>query len=136
MLSRRYQWNVPRSVIIEKPLEVGSRRWLIEQADIYFSRYIRSRDKTCVICGSFQRLECGHFFSRSHLRIRWDERNAHANCHGCNQRHVYDQQPYIRFMQKTYSSKVIEELTMLRRSLTKVTDEQVRMAMDYYKRIA
>jgi transcription elongation factor Elf1 len=134
--SRRQRWNVPRSTIAPKLLVIGSRAWLIREADIFFSRYIRRRDKACVLCGTFKRLECGHFFSRAYLRIRWDERNAHANCHFCNQRHIDNQRPYIAFMLKTYSSKVIDELNVLRRSLTKVTDEDIRAAMNYYRKAA
>lgn len=62
----------------------------IDQADTYFSRYIRTRDNwTCQRClkryeeGS-QGLHCSHFFGRRNEATRFDEDNCVALCFGCH----------------------------------------------------
>lgn len=59
---------------------------LKKKADTLFSLYIRARDGMCQRCGSSDRLQCAHGFSRRYLGTRWDEENAWALCAGC---HVY-----------------------------------------------
>lgn len=70
---------------------------LIEQADTVFSKYVRMSaanakgEVSCYTCGDryhYSQLDCGHFISRSHLYLRWDTRNAKAQCISCN-RHGY-----------------------------------------------
>lgn len=61
--------------------------------DQIFSKYIRLRDADsdgycrCVTCGRFHHwkdMHCGHFVSRDRIAVRWDERNANAQCCHCN----------------------------------------------------
>ena len=72
-----------------------SRKGLIAEADKWFSRYIRIRDTDaygvgrCIDCGkpvTAVYADCGHFYSRRHLAVRWDEDNAHIQAKGCNYR--------------------------------------------------
>ena len=94
-----------------------------------FSLYIRTRDalKTtkdvifglCVTCGqrypvrSRGGLQCGHFIQGRHPSILFDERNAHAQCYGCNVMKKGNMVVYYEFMLKTYGKKVIDELKLL-----------------------
>ena len=61
--------------------------------DRVFALYVRLRDVMpngygkCISCGRikhFKDLDCGHFYSRVHRSVRWDEDNAHAECSYCN----------------------------------------------------
>ena len=61
--------------------------------DIVFSLYIRLRDAMsggmtrCISCGRafpFERVQCGHYFTRHNMSVRWDEENCHAQCVECN----------------------------------------------------
>lgn len=62
----------------------------IDQADKYFSLYIRYRDNwTCQRC--FKKYEpvtnalhCSHFWGRARESTRFDPLNANAHCHGCH----------------------------------------------------
>ena len=63
------------------------------KADRYFSEYIRMRDSNsnglsqCITCGTFKSwkdMDCGHFISRRFESVRYDEKNAHAQCKKCN----------------------------------------------------
>lgn len=66
---------------------------LTKKLDKVFSLYIRLRDVMpsgygrCIACGRikpFRELDCGHYFSRTHMATRWDEDNCHIECRGCN----------------------------------------------------
>ncbi|RKY08530.1 MAG: recombinase, partial [Planctomycetota bacterium] len=56
-----------------------------------FSQYIRLRDTQddgycyCCCCGlprHWKRMDAGHFISRGHLYLRYNEKNVHAQCKG------------------------------------------------------
>ena len=52
-----------------------------------FNKYIRLRDegKPCVSCGKHKKLQAGHYFSVKMCdAFRFDERNVHGECAGCN----------------------------------------------------
>ncbi len=60
-----------------------------EKAWKAFSLYIRTRDKfTCYTCGKnlkgSRTLHAGHFISRTHASVLFDEINVHAQCMYCN----------------------------------------------------
>lgn len=70
-------------------------RLAVQRLDKIFSLYIRLRDSRpfayrqfrCISCGQikpFDKADCGHFFSRTHMNTRFDEDNAHAECSYCN----------------------------------------------------
>jgi len=62
--------------------------WFKKKADKVFSEYIRQRDKgVCFTCGNkkrWQDQQCGHYISRQYNELRYDERNANAQCKYCN----------------------------------------------------
>lgn len=66
---------------------------LVKKLDMVFSLYIRLRDAMpngyarCISCGkikTFGEMDCGHFYSRTHMATRFDEDNCHAECKFCN----------------------------------------------------
>lgn len=63
----------------------------IDQADKYFSLYIRTRDNwTCKRCHvqyipPTKALHCSHFQGRAKENTRFDPDNADALCYGCHQ---------------------------------------------------
>ena len=85
--------------IKKKPKEKGRRnpslRSLVEKLDRVFSLYIRLRDSRafgyrafrCISCGAvkpFDKADCGHYYSRAKMSVRFDEDNCHAECSSCN----------------------------------------------------
>lgn len=77
----------------EKIIQEEDLSGLIEDADIVISQYIRlkSADKNgmvkCFTCGDIKHwtvTDAGHYISRSHLYLRWDERNLKPQCQPCN----------------------------------------------------
>ena len=70
-----------------------SQATLVKKLDKVFSQYIRLRDAfpngtfRCISCGRikpFDQADCGHFHSRRHLSVRFDEDNCHAEDRFCN----------------------------------------------------
>jgi len=63
----------------------------LDQADKYFSLWIRNRDNwTCQRCGKQYKpptsaLHCSHFVGRGKENTRFDPDNASAHCYGCHQ---------------------------------------------------
>lgn len=66
---------------------------LTKKLDKVFSAYIRLRDAMpsgyfrCISCGQikpFDQADCGHFFSRRNMSVRFDEDDCHAECKFCN----------------------------------------------------
>ena len=76
-----------------KRCRANTLKGMIQILDKVFSEYIRRRDAggreyvRCVTCSTvkhWKEMDCGHFVSRNHLSIRFDDRNAHAQCPMCN----------------------------------------------------
>lgn len=71
----------------KKSKKIDSKKKLTKQLDKVFSLYIRNRDRKCYTCKRVypvSELQCGHYVSRSYRSLRYDERNCHAQCVGCN----------------------------------------------------
>lgn len=70
---------------------VKTRRELMTEAQRAFNAYVRARDagKPCISCGrpddGLHQRHAGHFLSvGSHLELRFEESNCHAQCSQCN----------------------------------------------------
>ena len=76
-----------------KTAKKPTRSKLVKKLDTVFSQYIRRSNAdnngycTCVTCNKtfhWKEIQAGHFMSRKHYSIRWDERNVKPQCVGCN----------------------------------------------------
>lgn len=74
----------------------------------------------CCTCGKigswFYSMEAGHFIPKGkggQSGVRWDERNVHAQCSGCNAFHQGRALEYRDYMLKEYGQEVIDELRNL-----------------------
>lgn len=65
----------------------------VDTLDSVFSHYIRQKEAddegmvkcfTCSAVGHWKSMQCGHFFSRTSLSTRWDERNVRVQDANCN----------------------------------------------------
>jgi len=60
---------------------------LIKTAERHFNKFIRERDrdKPCISCGKYTKLQAGHFYSGGHYSaLKFDEDNCHGQCLRCN----------------------------------------------------
>jgi hypothetical protein len=117
-------------------------RGLTKKLDEVFSQYIRRFNSTsdgqavCVTCHAvkpWKELQCGHYESRRHLAIRWDERNAHVQCYGCNIGRNGNYPAYSRFMLRKYGAGILDELERLTRQVTKNTRADLEEKIAHYK---
>jgi len=82
-----------------------------------FNRYVRRRDTqpngygACCSCGkvfSFEGLEAGHYIHNCSA-LRYDERNVHAQCGGCNKWKHGNSTGYALFLVREYGPLILEE---------------------------
>lgn len=83
--------------------------------------YIKTLPDTCVCCGKSNLgyfhptdntfgIQVGHFIDRGVYSLRWDKRNVHPQCSGCNARHRFNTIPYTTYMMKRFGANILEEL--------------------------
>lgn len=87
--------------------------------DRVFSKFIRTRDSKdagyfqCISCGEYKSLrqaDCGHFYSRRFLSLRWDEKNCHTQCSHCNTFMEGNRQGFERGLIRKHGKEVLEYL--------------------------
>ena len=115
---------------------------LKREADRVFSLFIRQRDaagsemSSCVTCGTPKRwfdLDCGHFWKRTHLATRYDERNCNSQCTYCNHFRSGAEAEHAAYILKTYGREVFEELETLHRRVVKLSRQDYEYIIDKYK---
>jgi 5-methylcytosine-specific restriction endonuclease McrA len=116
-----------------------TRSKLVKKLDVVFSEYVRlsnSDDKgicTCVTCGKKgywknDGIQAGHFMSRRHYSTRWDIRNVHPQCVGCNVVQWGQQYKYSVFLGKSLS----EELFIKSQEIIKFTSDELQDLIKKY----
>jgi hypothetical protein len=95
-----------------------TRKQVIAKLDKIFSKYIRLRDSElgwgrCITCNELTQTSkghCGHFITRGKMNLRWDERNAHLQCCGCNTYRSGEQAKYLIALEGRYGREVVDDL--------------------------
>ena len=85
---------------------------------VIFNKYIRLRDndKPCVSCGKRNKLQAGHYFAvKNYDAFRFDERNVHGECAGCN---CFDESHLIGYTNNISNRLTHEELESLHNEVT------------------
>ena len=118
-----------------------SRSKLVKKLDVVFSQYIRLSNAdnngycTCVTCNKkfhWKEIQAGHFMSRKHYSIRWDERNVKPQCVACNVYRAGEQYKYSLYLGNNLSKTLLEESRELRK-FTNIELEE--MIADYGERV-
>src|SRR5438045_3702306 len=115
---------------------VTPRAKLKKKLDTLVSLIVRKRDGKCVMCGSDQRLQCGHVFSRVHLSTRWDLENCHTQCASCNYKHELDAWPYYRWFISKFGQKRFDDLYEKHNQIEKLKDFQLEEMLEGFKNTA
>lgn len=126
----------------KKQPKVKSVSKLKAEADKVFSSYIRQKYAdssgyvTCVTCGvakPIKEMQAGHYEKRSVNSLRFDERNVHPQCPGCN---VFKQGNYPRyatFMINRYGQEILDELEKEAKTLMQFKAHQLEAIISLYK---
>lgn len=116
---------------------------LILKLDRIFSKYIRLRDVMpngyfmCISCGQikpFDKADCGHFFSRTHMATRYDEDNCNAECSACNRFSADHIATYQINLVRKIGQKRFEKLVWKHNSIKKWCDFELEEMIDYYNK--
>jgi len=100
-------------------------RKAIKKADTALSLYVRARDKSCVICGSRERLQAGHLITRNAKSVRYDLRNVWTQCASCNFKHEYRPEVFTQWWIERFGSDAYWELVEDSKKLKKWTVEEL-----------
>ena len=112
------------------------------KADKYFSLYIRLRDAdengigTCITCGlkkHIKGLHCGHFIGRQHQATRFDEKNGHCQCAGCNTFNEGRKAEYEHYLLSRYGEQYVNLLKILGQSTCRRSQFDLDAIAKYYK---
>jgi hypothetical protein len=114
---------------------------LKKELDDIFSKYIRNKYAVdgmveCYTCGTvkpIKEMQNGHFFSRSHLSVRWNEDNCRPQDSACN---IFKHGNYIVYTRKMLSElgeQKFKELEDLKNTTFKPTAEWLQNQIEYYK---
>ncbi len=118
---------------IKKP----SRSKLIKKLDTVFSQWTRlsnadnNKNCICVTCSKtffWKEIQAGHFMSRKHYSIRWDERNVKPQCAACNVFRYGEQYKYSLYLGNKLSKKLLEES----RKIVKFTNVELEEMIQKY----
>ena len=120
-----------------KTAKKPTRSKLVKKLDTVFSQYIRISNAdnngycTCVTCNKtfhWKEIQAGHFMSRKHYSIRWDERNVKPQCVACNVYRAGEQYKYSLFL----GSEVANVLYLQSKEIVKFTNYELEdMINDY-----
>jgi hypothetical protein len=114
-------------------------------ADKWFSIYIRLRDSDsnglskCITCDTtkeWREMDCGHFMSRRFLSVRYDKRNANAQCQSCNQFGAGEQYRHGKAIDLKFGKGTADELNKLSRKITKLSKVEIMEVAQEYKQMA
>ncbi len=120
--------------------------WLkeVKKLDAVFSRYIRlSRADengiaTCITCGCkkpWKEQQCGHFMSRSHYSVRFDELNCDVQCVKCNMFRQGESYIFSLRLDEKHGEGTAEMLHQKSKQSQKIPKEElIEMRKEYQKK--
>ena len=127
-----------------KTAKKPTRSKLVKKLDTVFSQYIRLSNAdnngycTCVTCNKtffWKEIQAGHFMSRKHYSIRWDERNVKPQCVACNVYRAGEQYKYSLYLGNNLSKTLLEESRELRKFTNIELEEMITDYSDRLKKL-
>ena len=111
--------------------------YLKKKLDGVFSEYIRQRDKgvcfTCGIIKSWKEQQNGHYVSRSHNSLRYDERNCHCQCLPCNVFKHGNMDVYALKLVEKYGADILKELNNEKRKIKQFSAQELKDLIAKYE---
>ncbi len=108
-----------------------------------FSEYSRRKlaDRNgyvaCCSCGQirhWKQMDCGHYISRTHLAVKYDDMNNHAQCKGCNAFKQGNSVPYRQFLVANYGEGAVKALENRRNFPAGFTRDGMKLRIEEYKK--
>jgi hypothetical protein len=107
-----------------------------------FSEYSRRKfaDRNgyvaCCSCGQihhWKEMDAGHYISRIHLAVKYDDMNVHAQCKGCNAFKQGNPVGYRQFLVRRYNEKAVQALEDRRSFPAGFTRDGLQLRIMEYK---
>lgn len=100
---------------------------------------MRERDGgRCFTCGKVddpKRMQCGHYASRTHRSLRWDERNCNCQCVACNVFMHGNMDSYALALIRKHGRGILEELDAEKRKVRKWTVPELEAMIARYSKL-
>lgn len=77
--------------------------------------------------------ECGHLFPRYAKSTRWDEQNAHCQCHECNRTHEEHPEKYFSWYVEKYGKESLEQLRKRFNTISHFTKDDMDGMIEKYE---
>lgn len=112
----------PVKTLRKKPKVKNERKSLVRDCDSLVREILHLTETGCFICGiNHGRFgpdnrvgeQAGHYKSRTIYPLRWNLKNCHLNCSGCNFRHEHDSLPFTLKMIERFGKEGLEELQQI-----------------------
>lgn len=119
-----------------------SKAKLSEELVSIFSRYIRqlysdeNGNLQCVTCGKtnhWKKMQAGHYHSSTIYSLKWDERNVHPQCYGCNIKKEGRKELYTIYLMDKYGDGIIRELQKEREKKVSFSKEDYIEMINIYE---
>lgn len=131
-----------KNTVIKKPKKKSVSQ-LKKEADNVFSQYVRQKYAdpqsglvACVTCGNarnWKELQNGHYITRGSNILRYDSRNAHPQCVGCNVFKKGNYPAYAVFMVNKYGQSILQELESESKQIKQWKAYELQEIIDHYK---
>jgi|SRR3989304_4989922 len=95
-----------------------TRKGWIKKLDKLVSEIVVARDGQCVVCGSKEKLGCGHLLTRGAYATRWNLINCNCQCWADNFSHEMHPEKYTLWFLKHFGKEMYEELVQLHHTTT------------------
>ena len=121
---------------------ISERKKLIKKLDKYFSEFIRltAADDNgyvrCPTCGKvypWRKTDCSHYIRRNVLSVRWDERNAIAQCQSENRFQGGNIHKLRPVLVERYGAEAIQEVDELEKKPWAEDVFSLQIKLDDYK---
>lgn len=148
MLSRKSTSKKPKDPLKKafpkpKGKKMPSKPALVKKLDTIFSKFIRLRDTKqwnfkygrCISCGRllpYEKLQCGHYHSRTHMNTRFDEANCNAECVHCNIFSADHLIGYRENLTKKIGQRAVDLLNVKAHQTKSYSCSELQILIDYY----
>lgn len=127
---------------LEKPKKKKTMGQLHKDLWKVFSEFSRLKDADrhgmvkCCSCGTpknWKEVDAGHYISRTHWAVRYNEKNVHAQCKGCNAFKQGNPVPYREYLVNRYGLDEVLKLEYGRNMQTKFNRFELMYKITEYK---
>jgi hypothetical protein len=116
----------------------------MRKADEAFSLFIRTRDSQpyegrafkCISCHRvlpIEQADCGHYVNRSHMSVRFNEKNCNAQCRHCNRFMEGNIQDYRKGLIKKIGEPKVLMLEATKHISNKISNFELEIIAKHYK---